>query len=58
MSPLELLATMTLIAAWRPILAMAVIGLEPARDPRGHSELLAAEALALAVASLTERRMR
>lgn len=57
MTPLELLATMKLIAAWRPILAMAVVGLEPARDPRGHSELIAAEVLVLATASLAERRM-
>jgi hypothetical protein len=33
---------------------MATTGLSPERDPRGHSELLAAEALALA--SVSARR--
>lgn len=47
MSALDLLDTLRALAARARIVAMATIGLAPERDPRGHSELLAAEALAL-----------
>jgi arginase family enzyme len=47
MSALDLLDTLRALAARARIVAMATIGLAPERDPRGHSELLAAEALSL-----------
>lgn len=52
MSAQDLLATMRDLAARLRVVAMAAVGLMPARDPRGHSEMLAAEALALASMSL------
>jgi arginase family enzyme len=54
MSAHDLLGTLRALATRLRIVAMATIGLSPERDPRGHSELLAAEALALA--SLSARR--
>jgi len=52
MSAQDLLDTLRDLAGRLRVVAMAAVGLIPARDPRGHSEMLAAEALALASMSL------
>jgi arginase family enzyme len=49
MTPLELLAAMKRVVTQFNVEGMAVINLAPHRDPRGHSELLAAEAIDLAL---------
>ncbi|MBM3478096.1 MAG: hypothetical protein FJX69_02635 [Alphaproteobacteria bacterium] len=52
MGALDVVETMAAIASSLRVVAMAVTGLEPERDPRGHGEILAAEAIAIAAASL------
>ncbi len=52
LTPLELLAVMKAITDCFEVEGMAVVNLEPHRDPRGHIELLAAEAVDLAICSI------
>jgi hypothetical protein len=55
MSALDVVETMAALAGDMRIVALAVAGLSPERDPRGHGEMIAAEAISIAAASLHAR---
>ncbi|MBU6378691.1 MAG: hypothetical protein KJS95_09190 [Gammaproteobacteria bacterium] len=55
LTPLELLSAMSLIVRRFEVEGLAVINLDPHRDPRGHTELVAAEAVDLAFLGIAGR---